>query len=225
MFYILHGDDTSSSRKFLTDTVGELSYIVLDGKTITFPILEENLISNGLFESEKAVIIENLFSKNPKKKELAKFLELLETNTLAIFWEDKKLPKTSILLKKAQVREFLLPQYYFQFLDSLAPRQNKRIYSIYQELLKTYAAEQILFSLIKRVRQLVILSTGAKNDELLKMAPWQLSKLEGQLRQWGKPALNSFYEDLKDTEIKLKTGSLPINLSKYLDILILRKLS
>ena len=225
MFYLLHGDDTSASRKFLTDTIGDLPFVILEGKTVTAPILEENLISTGLFESEKAVVVENLFSKNPKKKELGKFLESLQSSTMTIFWEDKKLPKTSILLKKATMREFSLPQYYFQFLDSLAPRQGKRIFTIYQDLLKSYAPEQLLFSLIKRIRQLVILSSGVADGELEKMNPWLVGKLQNQLRQWNKPALNSFYEELKETEIKLKTGNLPISLSKYLDILILRQLS
>jgi hypothetical protein len=110
-------------------------------------------------------------------------------------------------------------------LDTLSPNNKKQSFTLYHELLKTYAPEQVFYSLFKRVRQLVILSSGSKNDELMKMAPWQVSNLKRQLQMWSHESLKSFYSSLKQTEIKQKTGGLPVSLAKHLDILILSKLT
>lgn len=226
MKYLLHGDDTTASRNYLSELSQGLLTVTLDGKTISKKTLEENLVSTSLFGDKRIVVIENLLSKNPKKKELAGFLAVTKTTEMIVLLEDKKLAKTSLsLVKDATAKEFSLPAFYFQFLDSLAPKQGKRVFSLYQSLLSSYAPEQLLFSLIKRVRQLVFLSAGTASQELSAMSSWQLSKLQEQLRAWDKNMLKKFYEELKNTEIKLKTGNLPTSLSKYLDILILSKLT
>lgn len=228
MLYLLHGDDTAASRKFLSELTEEIPVTILDGKSLNISSLEENIVSKSLFEERKAVVVENLFGKNAKKKDIAKFInsQISPTTPIAlIFWEEKKLLKTSLsLLKNATIREFVFPSYYFQFLDSISPVNKSQTYSHYQSLLATSAPELILFSMIKRIRQLVIIQSGVKSEELQKMSPWQLQKLQQQLKSWNKENLKMFFKQLQQAEIKLKTGNLPTSLSKYLDILILSKL-
>ena len=224
MIYILHGDDTAASRNFMTEVTSEFPVTILEGKSLVFSQLEENVVSKGFFEEKKAIVIENLLSQN-KKKELTKFLNEIKSDVLIVLWEGKKLTKTATnAIKKAEIREFSYPSYYFQFLDSIASGSGKRIFSLYHELLKTTSEELVFYSLLKRIRLLVVIASGGTIAELSKMAPWQQSKLNQQLRQWKKDELNTFYRELQETEIKMKTGKLPVGLSKHLDILILSHL-
>ena len=128
MKYVLHGDDAVASRNFMSTLVGETIPTMIEGKTVTLLEVQEQAVSNSLFGDEKIVIIENLLSKNPRKKEIAKFLDGLNSSDTIILWEDKKIPKTTTnMLKSFNVQDFLLPTYYFQFLDSLAPQYKKNV--------------------------------------------------------------------------------------------------
>ena len=225
MIYLLHGDDISASRKFYSDLVAGYTLTVLDGKALRVKDLEEHLLSTSLFDEKKAIVVENLLSKNAKKKEFATFLNSQTPKALLVLWEDKKLPKTSLnLIKNATIKDFLLPQNYFQFLDSYAPGNGKRLFIMYHELLSTMSGELVFYSLIKRIRLLVVLSSESTISDLTKMAPWQVSRLKTQLRLWNRQELLQFYKKLQETEIKMKSGRLPVGLSKHLDILILTHL-
>lgn len=226
MIYILHGDDSVASRNRLNEILGVLPRNILDGKTLRVIELEENIVSNSLFGEGKGVVVENLLSKNPQKKDFAKMLMATKINCTLVFWDDKKLPKTTVaLVKNAKVEEFMLPSFYFRFLDTFNPDNRKQVFGLYHELLKSYSSEQLFYSILKRIRQLVIISAGAVNTDISKMSPWQQSNLRRQVTYWNRNSLNELYNSLKDTEIKLKTGGLPISLSKHLDILILSKLT
>ncbi|MDO8269172.1 MAG: hypothetical protein Q7T54_00690 [Candidatus Levybacteria bacterium] len=225
MKYLLHGDDITTSRKYLSELLEGTKLSIFDGKSVAITTLEESLLSRGLFSEKKAVVVENLLSRSSKKKEFISFLNTASSETLLVLWEDKKLLKTTTnSLKNINIQEFALPTYYFQFLDTLVPSQKKQVFGLYQELLKTYAPEQLLFSLLKRVRLLVVLASGGETSEIAKMPPWMKSKLERQGKMWTKNSLLLFYKKLQDAEIKLKTGKLPVDLSKHLDILILSHL-
>lgn len=226
MLYLLHGDDVTSSRKFLNELYEGLQTTFLDGKSLRIKDFENALFSTNLFGQEKAVIVEGLFSKNAKKKDFILFLNSQKIKVLLIFWEDKKLPKTSFSsLKNVTAKEFSLPQYYFQFLDSFTQGSGKKLFGLHQELLKSMNEELIFYSLLKRMRLLVVISGGGTVADLAKMASWQVSKLQQQVHMWKREQLISFYKELQDTEIKLKTGKLPLGLSKHLDILILTQLT
>lgn len=226
MKYLLHGDDIASSRKFLTGLIEEYQVTELDGKSLTISNLEEKMTSVSLFDERKAVVVENLLSKNPKKKEFVSFINSQNDTALLVMWEDNKLLKTAFSsLKNTTVRDFLLPQNYFRFLDSFSQGASKNLFLLYHELLVSSTPEQIFYSLLKRLRLLVVLESKSQTDELLKMAPWQLQKLNNQLRHWKRESLLLFYKELQETEIKLKTGRLPLGLAKHLDILILSQLT
>ncbi len=226
MIYLLHGDDITSSRKYYSGLVEGLTQTIFDGKSLSLSDLEEKLVSNSLFEEKKAVVVENLLTKNAKKKDFVKFLSENPTQILLILWEDKKVQNTVFTpLKEATIKEFSLPQNYFQFLDSYAPGNGKQVFKIYHDLLITMNEELVFYSLLKRIRLLVVLSEGSTISEISKMAPWQVGKLNNQLRLWKKEALITFYKTLQETEIKMKSGGLPVKLSKHLDILILTLLT
>lgn len=225
MRYLLNGDDTVASRNFLNEITNGYVVTILEGKSLALKDIEENLLSTSLFEEKKAVVIENLFSKNTKKKDFIAFLNLQPDLKLLIFWEDKKILKTTTKgLKDTIIRDFLLPQNYFEFLDSVIPGHQKRIFILYHNLLKSMTVEIIFYSLLKRIRLLTILTSGGTVEELSKMSSWQMSKLKQQARGWSITQLLFFYDKLQEAEIKLKSGKLPTTLSKHLDILILSDL-
>lgn len=226
MRYLLHGDDTVLSRNLLSSLIEGFAVLRLEGKTVTSKELEIHLLSTSLFEEKKAIVIENLLTKNARKKEVVEFLNSQKDGILLILWEEKKLLKTTInQLKNFVVKEFLLPSTYFQFLDNFAERNGKKLFMMYQDLTKTVSSEQIYYSLVKRLRLLLVMSEKGTNEELVKMSPWQKQRLIKQVGFWNKSGLLEFYKELQDTEIKLKSGKLPLGLSKHLDTLILSHLS
>lgn len=227
MFYILHGDDISASRNYLTQLVGNKTPIILDGKSVHFSAIEESLVSSDLFGGEKIIILEFLLSKNKKKREITLKLAEMNPQVDIVFFEETKLSPTLLgLLKRAEVKAFLLPQFYFQLLDSFAPGNSQYIFGLYHQVLHTTAPELVFYSLMKRVRQLVILQMGdLKNSkDLAVLQGWQVEKLRKQLARWSQNGLIEMYKALQNTEIKLKSGGLPVGLSKELDILILTHL-
>jgi DNA polymerase III delta subunit len=226
MKYILCGDDSVVSRKCLSELIAGFQVAMLDGKNLTVAQLEENLASTSLFDEKKAVVVESLFSKNKKKKEIVTFLNTFKSDILLIFWEDRKLLKTSYAgFKDVVVREFVLPQQYFQFLDTFAPGQAKRVYLLYQALLSSYAPEQLFYALLKRVRLLLVLSENGMIPEVAKLSQWQKTRLDQQKKMWSQSKLRELYFELGQAEINMKSGRLPVSLSKHLDILILSRLA
>jgi len=227
MIHVLHGDDTIASRKYIKTLVGEKQSTFLDGRTVSYAVLEEHLSSTGLFGDEKAIILDNFLSKNKKKKEILKQLSQLNLTTTIIMWEATKLTKPQLdLIKGEDIKAFQLPDYYFQFLDSFMPGDPQRVYALYHNLLQTMTTERIFYSIIIRMRQLVILQLGdiKGSKDTAYLQAWQVDKLKRQLSRWSNDVLMDTFKQLHETEINIKSGGMPIDLSKYLDILILTRL-
>lgn len=226
MKYLVHGDDVVVSRKFLSEVTNGFKTTVLDGKSLTVFDFEIAISSQDLFGEKKAVVVENLFSKNKKRSAIVKLLNNYNGLTLVIFWEGEKINKNSTkILKDFNIKEFLLPQNYFLFLDTFAPKNTRNVYGLFEELVRQKGAELVFYSLLKRIRILLVLESGATDvSDLKNLAPWQIARLKNQLKLWPSEKLFHFYSLLQDAEINLKSGRLPISLSKHLDILILSEL-
>lgn len=226
MIHLIHGADIVASRKYVTDLIGEKPHVYLDGKTLSMVLLEEHLLSTGLFDDEKVVVIENFFSKNKKKKDYVLYFN----NSISadvIFWEDDKVTKTAFAkIEKLIIKEFEMPQYYFTFLDNFVPGKNKYIYELYHKLLASSTPEIVYYSLLKRMRQLIAIHQNAITSypDTAKLADWQLKKLVTQAKMWNGVKLETFYDKLATLEIKMKSGALPLGISKHLDILILSEI-
>lgn len=226
MFYLIHGDDSVNARLKATVLLGKSKITNVDGKNLILKTFEELTKSTSLFAETSSLLIENFFLKNKNKKEIVEFLNTSNTSKDIVFWEDGVVRKTAFAsLKDLKVLEFSLPKNYFAFLDSLSPQNTKRSRQLFQELLASYAPEQLFYSLIKRTRQLIVLKEGSshKVKETSKMASWQLDRLQSQAAKWPEGALQKFYTKLHNAEIKLKSGGLPMELSKHLDVLLLGK--
>ena len=237
MIFVIAGEDTVSSRKKLTELLSEKQNIVrLDGKKTMIAELDEALLGNNLFSDSKTVVLEH-FSKLSAKGRSAfggkpeiKVWELIEKfekdkNTDVILWDDVDLAKKKYT-KNVKFFNFSFPKFYYIFLDSFEPGSRKPL-ELLREVLKTLNSEQVLYGLVRRVRQLIIIKSNNYPDfsELKRMQPWQISKLKKQASLWSEEKLKKTFLELAELDEKMKTGSLPMPLASHLDIILLSELN
>jgi DNA polymerase III delta subunit len=220
---IIHGNDTTLSRQKLTGLVdqfqGEL--IRLDGRQCSLGEFKQALESESLFENERKVVIENIFSRpTGKEKELLmKYLKNVRPANV-ICWEGKKIDgRTLKAFAKSQIISFNLQPVIFQFLDSVFPDNQPRCLTYLHQVLKTEAPELVFFLLAGRIRDLLIAqSTG--HAGLTKKAPWQQSKLIRQAEFFEPSRLLKIHRHLLEIDRQIKTGQTPFDLKSHLDLLI-----
>lgn len=226
MITLIHGDDSEKIETSLISIISKTKPIRIDGVKIKLKELEEQILGGSLFGEESIFIIENIF-KNKNKKELLNLIKENSDNFFGVFVERGKVNKRDLLnIKFDSIVEHLLPQYYFKFLDDFYPKNGKILANLYNELLKTMTAEQIYYSLVKRIRGLIAVKLGMTNhSEIARFAPWQLGKLKQQAQMWTEEELVIFYKKLFEIEVKMKTSALPVTVEKYLDMMIRTELN
>lgn len=226
MITLIHGDDSEKIETSLISIISKTKPIRIDGAKIKLKELEEQILEGSLFGEESIFIIESIF-KNKNKKELLNLIKENSDNFFGVFVERGKVNKRDLVgIKFNSIIEHLLPQYYFKFLDDFYPNNGKGLAILYAELLKTMTAEQIYYSLVKRIRGLIAVKTGVTaHSEIARFAPWQLGNLKQQARMWTEEELVIFYKKLFEIEVKMKTSALPVTVEKYLDMMIRTELN
>lgn len=222
--YLLHGDDTISSRRRLSELTSHTSLAAyMYGDKTNFSEVLNALSVNDMFETEKCVVIEQISKLG--KSDLDKVLPVFEKvakdkQTTLILWQGNEMTKLQTgKFKNAVIESFMLPKLFFTFLDNFTP------HSLQLEL-KTLSQMtnidemQIFYALIKRIRLLLMIKSGGDFEELLKMNPWQLNKLKAQSAKFKVEELEYIYSQLFVLEKDLKSGGLMLPLKKHLDILI-----
>lgn len=237
MVYIIVGEDTVSSRKKLTELLESKSNIIrLDGKKCSIAELDEALLSGSLFSDSKTVVVENFTKLSAQGRSAfggkpeGKVWDLIEKfekddSTDVILWDEVDLGKKKFA-RDVKVFNFSFPKFYYAFLDGFKPAspENTRMFA---EVIKTLETEQVLYGLIRRVRQLMIMKTDNHSEfsEIKRMQGWQLSKLKKQASFWSEEELKKVFLQLAELDEKIKTGGMPLSLSKHLDILLLSDLN
>lgn len=230
MITIIHGDDISSSRNyFLILKRKQENTIDYDGGKITITDLIQNIKGGGFFFDTKTIFIENLLTKRKKTdKDLKEILNFISENSKGssfILWESKEILKRDLyLFKDAIVKIFKLPKNIFLFLDNLRPNNSGTLLNLFHQALESGIKEElILFMLQRQIRILLAISDkGEKSiDELARLAPWQMIKLERQTKFFDSLSLKNIYKKLYEIEIGQKTGILPLSLSQSIDFLLL----
>lgn len=226
MISLVYGDDLEKIEDHLVKIASKKKLERVEGSKIKTKELEEKLVSESLFGEEASYLIENFF-RNKNKKDLLKVIQENGENLSLVFVERTKLNKRDLaFLKFDHISEYFLPQYYFKFLDDFYPNNGKNTSKLYADLLKTMTAEQIFYSLVKRMRALIAVKYNlTTHSEIARFAPWQLGKLNSQARMWEEKALVDFYKKLYEVEVKMKSGGLFVSLEKSLDILIRTELN
>jgi DNA polymerase III delta subunit len=197
---------------------------LLEGDGLTFDQLFQNTENKSLFGSEQTILVENFFTKNKSIAiETKKIVEYVNSNKdlSIIFWESTELSKTSqALLKNATVKTFSFPQILFTFLDNVRPSNSEMLIRLFHELKLTMEPELIFFMLVRQFRIMLGLEGTDKIDEVKRMAPWQLGKMQKQARMFGEDRLKSNYQKLFEMDLALKTGKIPYSLERSIDFFL-----
>ncbi len=211
MITLLHGEDTRKSRDELNRlklaaTGKEIRH--LEGKSLEERDLIQALSSSSLFEEDRVVIIENLFSglgkKIKKSQQLATIVKDEGSGIQIILWEDKEIGKTAInALGSITQRLFPLPTIIFQFLDNLSPGKTNQVISLYEQLVNQEAPDLVHAMMVKRIKHLLLLKSGG---QLEGQQAWQLTRLTNQSRPFTLERLISLYQSLKRLEYHRNSG-------------------
>lgn len=215
MITIIHGNDTLSSRNYLNEL--KLNFIRFDAITEDISELVQLLEGSSLFASDKNVLIENLFTKKPKS--LPEIIKLVNQTSVNVYIYDSKEIIKANLAKFPKVKSdvFKLPQNLFGFLDAISPG-NHRVLELFDKALKTSEVEILLFMIIRQFRLMLVLLSGAKIDEVVRLAPWQRSRLTRQAQSFGLEKLKQTYQMIYQIDLKSKSGALSMPLRKTIDI-------
>jgi DNA polymerase III delta subunit len=228
MITILHGEDTYSSAKALDLLLSTRSNITrLDGSSVTYQTILLELESQSLFQTEKTLVIQNP-SKIKKKDSKEVFEKLASYNnsesTFIYLYSDSPIGVT-ILRKfpQAKISLYELPKYYFMLLDGLRPKNGPALKKNLDKALEQYTPEQVLYSIVKRIRILLLAKEGALKSlrETKTIQSWQEGKLRQQASAWDYQNLLKLYKKMFEIERNLKSGGLPMNLANSLDIALL----
>lgn len=231
MITIIHGDDISKSREYFNELRQKYKdFISFDGNKLTITDLVQNIEGSSLFGSTKAIFVEDLLTKRRRTdkdtKEILNFIAKNSKESIFVLWESKEILKGTLGLFKDAIAElFKLPKNIFLFLDNLRPNNSRSLLNLFHQALDSGIAEElILFMLQRQFRILLALSEPSKDEpisELIRLAPWQMGKLERQTKSFDHQSLKKIYKKLYEIETGQKTGGLPLSLSQSIDFLLL----
>lgn len=231
MITIIHGDDTLLSRNYFSELKEKYKDLVLfDANKITITDLVQNIEGSSLFGNTKTIFAEDLLTKLKKTdkeaKEIFDFIAKNSKESTFILWESKEILKKDLSgFRDAIVKFFKLPKNIFLFLDNSKPDNSKNLLNLFHQALESGIKEElILFMIQRQFRILLALSDPSDNepiDEVLRLAPWQMGKLERQAKLFDKSSLRKIYKKLYEIEIAQKTGTLSLSLVQSIDFLLL----
>lgn len=221
MKILLHGENIVESREALhqirTKHKGEI--LNLNGKTVSLTEIKQALESMSLFEGDRLVIIENLFSRQSKTqlKELIDYIANIKTNTSLVLWEGKELGKVALRKFTAfDVQLFKIPKVLFAFLENIIPGNIEKMLVLLNESRKSNEEMFIFLMIVRQIRLLLL----AKDQGLIGMPPWIAGKLSHQSREFTNDQLIKLYKKLLLIDIGQKTGRASYNLGQELDLFI-----
>ncbi len=228
MIHIITGEDIVNSRKKLDELLKESSNTVrIDGKKGTVSEFEISLVSDSMFDDKKIIVVEQFSKLKPQDKFIEILTRVQDDDFTLILWDEVDLSAKFKSLKSAKTSSFTFPKVYFQFMDSLTPASSASNVKALRDVLKSFEPEQILYSIIKRLRQLLVLKSANYSDfsEFGRMQDWQIGRLKSQANKWTEAELKKAFLEYGSLDEKVKTSGLTMDLSKHLDILLLSDLN
>lgn len=223
MISLIHGNDSLSSRNAYLSNKDENS-LTFDAETLNLIELAQSMQGSGLFDNNKKIFIENLFTRKGAKN-FSSIAEILKNskNTEVFIYADKEIGAKNLEgLPKLDNQNFKIPQNIWTFLDGIRPNNPRNITTFHNTLTET-EPEIIFAMIIRQFRLLLGISSNSKKnaDEVKRLAPWQKSKLERQASLFNLESLKNIYKKLYKIEKSQKTGSRNLNLVQNIDILLL----
>lgn len=220
--YILHGDNSTLSRRKLSELIAEakknnweivrMNWASSKKQELMTLAQSQNLLSLGTL-----VVVENFFANNKKANELLSGLKLDESVAF-IFWEGKTVTPSHIKnLKSFTLLEFKIPTVIFNFLNSLSPQNTKIMLNLLSESLKKDAPDLLLVMIARHVRNLAWVKV---EPESFAAPDWMKRNLTGQAGKFTKEQLVDLHHKLLELDRASKTSQLPENLQSSLELLV-----
>lgn len=226
MITIYVGDDTALSRakyqQSIRDYKSKHYYIASLTKESLLEV--ERWLASGqtLFEEKKAFFGENLLSKKESRDAIKKLQKQYQCLDFVIWEEQFDERSAKAYFKTAQIVSCRLSFNVFKLLDSIYPKNIKKVLSLLAAVSKTVDQNIILAMLEQRARDLILVKGGQVPKK--KLANWQLNKLRQQAAYWSTDKLIVFYDTLYRIEYGIKTGSQYYSIKDALDIAIIYSL-
>jgi len=223
MIQLLHGDNVQASRNELEQIKQKnqgKEIITINGLKTNLTEIIQALESKSLFDNNRLIIIESLFS-NRKKIEIQNILEK-SINQDLIMWEGKELEKGGLgkLPKNTVIKIFKYDKILFKFLEVIYPGNQKNMLLLFEELAKKEAVELIFFMIVRQFRNLLVVK-DENNSKQLGFSPWQEARLTNQARYFTIEQLLNNYNKLLEIDIAQKTGKSSFNLKKDIELFLL----
>jgi DNA polymerase III delta subunit len=219
MIHLIHGDDPTRSREYFAKQKTSDS-ITYDAENLSLIELAQTLQGSGLFGGGTVVFIENLFGR--KAKNATEIIELLNTNSKQseiYIYSDKLLPAKSLKeFKNSEDTVFKVPQTIWAYVDGLRPDSRSNL-KLFHSALDSNEPEYIFSMLVRQFRLLLGLNSGI--DEIKRLAPWQIGKLQKQRSYFGEEKLKDVYKSIYTIDKKTKTGGTNLSLTQNIDLLML----
>ncbi len=223
MVTIIHGDDVVSSRAFLNEQKSKAEAIQSFSNNFTLTDLVLSL-EGSLFGTEVAVFIENLLGrkKSKEKEEIITYLSKQKNLKKVFLWEDAEIPlKTLQLFAPADIKTYKLPKLLFTFVDSIKPNVGKQLVIQFHELLTQTDVDFVFAMIVRQFRLLLAVSEPDSIEEIKRLGPWQITKLNKQRSYFTETKLLSCYNNLFSIDNKLKTGTLSLTLVQAIDFFLI----
>jgi len=225
MFRIFHGDNIVASRKALfaaKEAAKNKEIVSLDGKKTSLTDLKQALEARSLFGQEKLVMVENLIATRNTQQatgQIFDYLKSLSSDTDLILWEKKQIDgRVLSRFKNAKIQLFKTPAIIFKFLESIRPANQKITLSLLEDCAKTEPIELIFYMIVRQIRLLLLVKDLGKKG--VHLAPWQYYQLTKQADYFTMEKLKKIYRDLLKVDFKQKTGQLPFDLGKVIELLL-----
>jgi len=233
MITIIHGDDIPLSRNYFHELKQKhKDFIAFDGSKIAITDLVQNIEGSRLFGSTKTIFLDEFLTKlrrtNKESREILDFI--IKNSKIADFvlWESREILKRDLsLFKEAFIKFFKLPSNIFILLDNLKPGNSKNLLNLFHLALESGTKEELILFMIQRQFRILLalrhpeLVSGSQIDEVLRLAPWQMGKLQRQARMFDVSDLINIYKKLYEIELGQKTGALPLSLTQTIDFLLM----
>lgn len=221
---IIHGNSISQSRNHLYSEIAKhhgSEIIRLDGAKISLEALKQALESGSLFGQDKFIIIEGLFSSlaSKRKLELLGYLKSQNADNL-IIWEGKSIDGRSLApFSKHKIYEYKIPAVIFKFLDSFSPKTKTQCVAFFRQAANVDPPESILFMLLRRVWELIIISDSETATQL-KLPSWRLNGLKSQASGFKAINIPPVLQELVNIEYNQKSGQSLLSLRSELELFI-----
>jgi len=200
---IIHGSNQVFAQNKLDQLLDQakeknLEIQKIETKNLSSTQLSQGLTSSSLFSNSRLVVINNLLFL-PQSNNKKKLIDILKktTNKNLILFENKNIhPATIKSLNPTQVYQFKESSLIYKFLETFDLKILDQIVAGKQPL------EMLFFMLVRHIHQLI----QVKTPGVLKLAPWQLAKLQKQSSQFTVDQLINLHQQLYQIDKRQKTS-------------------